>query len=330
MSKFLFIFGLRIAVAFWLSNSTAAADAIDGGQAAATRWLSEMQKAVSGLSYKGEVAYLKNNEVDSFRLLHSSKDGLEQERLISMNTPLREVIRSAGQVVCYFPDKKSALVENNPASHATLFDLPQDASHLLKSYRLRLPGQEYVARRQAQVVSIEPQDSYRYGRLVWIDTDSKLPIKFETLDENGQTIEQMMFTSISIESSIPEKELEPTLRKEEVKWEVRDKETLPLEALNWSLHDVPAGFHIVSLTRMKRPSGDSPVEHILLSDGLSSVSVYIEPLKGSFREHPRKIGAINARTVQNQGYTVTVMGEVPAKTVDVIANGLKYQPKSSR
>jgi sigma-E factor negative regulatory protein RseB len=80
---------------------------------------------------------------------------------------------------------------------------------------------------------------------------------------------------------------------------------------------------------MQRPTGDKSVEHMLLSDGFSSVSIYIEPLKGEFKEHPRKIGAINARTVKIDGFSITVMGEVPEKTIEAIAKGLKHQGRRS-
>jgi sigma-E factor negative regulatory protein RseB len=303
------------------------ADLAEPSQIAALQWLTEMQRSVSKLNYKGVVAYLKDQQVESFQLFHAVNSGVEQERLVSMNSPLREVVRNADKVACYFPSTKKVFVENKPATRSVLLDLPGDLAQLTRYYRVNLQGQEYVARRLSQVIGIEPRDDYRYARLIWVDSDSKLPLKFEMLDEDGQAVEQMVFTSVSIEDSIAKADLEPSVQAEAFTWQSNEREPLSLDALHWTLQSVPEGFQIVSYTRVKRPPGDHSVEHILLSDGFSSVSIYIEPHEGVSKEHPRKIGAINAHTIKLDNYLVTVMGEVPARTVQLIANGLRHQDK---
>lgn len=302
------------------------AEAAEPSQAAALGWLTGMQHSVADLNYKGVVAYLKDKQVESFQLFHASKGGVEQERLVSMNSPLREVVRNAERVACYFPDTKTVFVENKPSTRSVLLELPDDLTQLSRYYRVSLQGQEYVARRPSQVVGIEPRDGYRYARRIWMDMDSKLPLKFEMLEEGGQVVEQMVFTSLSIEPSIPREDLDPSFRADTFTWQTSQRETLPLDSLHWTLRDVPEGFQIVSYTRLKRPPNNRSVEHILLSDGFSSVSIYIEEQKGDMvKEHPKKIGAINAYSLKMDDLLITVMGEVPAKTVQVIANGLRYQ-----
>jgi sigma-E factor negative regulatory protein RseB len=285
-----------------------------------------MRHAVSALNYEGVVAYLKGNQVESFQLYHSSLDGKEQERLVSMNSPLREVVRSAEKVTCYYPDTKTVFVESKPSTRSVLLELPDDLTQLSRYYRVELKGQEYVVRRPAQLVAIEPRDGYRYARRIWIDTDSKLPLKFEILSGDGQVVEQMVFTSLNITSSIASKDLEPSVATDAFAWKISQRDILPLASLHWTLRDVPDGFQIVSYTRLKRPSKDRATEHILLSDGFSSVSVYIEGEQGRPpKEHPKKIGTINAHSLKVGDYLVTVMGEVPAKTVEAIADGLLHQ-----
>jgi sigma-E factor negative regulatory protein RseB len=292
------------------------------------KWLTDMQHAVSGLNYKGAVAYLKDQQVESFQLFHAAKSGVEQERLVSTNSPLREVVRNAEKVACYVPGKKKVFVEENPQERSFLLDLPKDLAQLTRYYRVNLQGQEYVASRLSQVIGIEPRDEYRYARLIWVDSDSKLPLKFEMLDEDGQTVEQMVFTSVSIEVSIPKEDLEPSVQADDFAWQTNHREPLSLNSLHWTLQSVPEGFQIVSYTRLKRSSAGSSVEHILLSDGFSSVSIYIEGYReGMSKEHPRKVGAINAHSERLNDYFVTVMGEVPAKTVQMIAKGLRHQDK---
>ncbi len=302
------------------------AEAIDPSQTAALAWLTDMRHSVSQLNYKGVVAYLKDKQVESFQLFHASNAGKEQERLVSMNSPLREVIRNAEKVACYFPDTKKVFVENKPSTRSVLLELPDDLTQLSRYYRVGLQGQEYVASRLSQVVDIEPRDGYRYARRIWIDADSKLPLKFEMLGDDGQVVEQMVFTTLSVESAIPSDDFKPSIPADKFDWQFSQRETLPLDSLHWTLHDVPEGFQIVSYTRLQRPPNGRSVEHILLSDGFSSVSIYVESQKGaSLKEPPKKIGTINTHSVKLNDYLVTVMGEVPAKTVEAIAHGLLHR-----
>ena len=67
-----------------------------------------------------------------------------------------------------------------------------------------------------------------------------------------------------------------------------------------------------------------PVVHMVYSDGLASVSVFVE--KPDPDENPRKgasqIGAANAFSLLVEEHLVTAIGEVPAVTVRDIANSV--------
>ncbi|MGX2039558.1 MucB/RseB C-terminal domain-containing protein [Methylocaldum sp. MU1018] len=285
-----------------------------------------MRQAVIHLNYRGIVAYLKDEHVESFQLFHAFAGGAEQERLVSMNSPLREVVRNAEKVACYFPDTKTVFVENKPSRRSVLLELPEDLKQLSKQYGFKLREQEYVAQRLAQMISIEPRDEFRYARRIWVDLESKLPLKFELISENGQVVEQMMFTSLSIEELIPQSDLDVSTRVDAFTWQIKQREAMPLESLKWALKSVPDGFQMISYTRLIRAPTESPIEHILLSDGFSSVSIYIDESGGdAIGDYQRKVGAINAQSRKIDRYLVTVMGEVPVRTVQAIAGGVHLQ-----
>lgn len=297
----------------------------------ATEWLVSMRQSMSGLNYRGLVAYLKDNKVESLKVFHAVSNGVEQERLLSLNTPMREVIRNAEKVTCYFPDSHSVFIENKSSRHSFLLDLPDDLTALSRLYAFNLGGIEHVAQRPARLLSIDPRDDFRYGRRIWVDVETKLPMKFELIDENNQVVEQMVFTSLSVENSIPAQDLAPSTQVDAVTWRVNQHETLAADSLIWALDGVPNGFQMVSYSRLKRAPDNRPIDHILLSDGFSSVSIYIDELKNEFfTAHPRKIGAINSYTRKIGKYLVTVMGEVPAKTVQLIGNGIRQQDQYRR
>ena len=289
-----------------------------------------MRQASSQMNYKGIMAFSKNGQVESFQLFHSLHEGVERERLVSMDSPLREVIRNAEKVVCYYPDTKTAFVENKPSRHSMLLDLPEDLSKLTRYYSISLQDREYVANHQAQAINMIPRDDYRYARRIWLDVESRLPLKSELIDETGANVEQMVFTTLDIVPNINREELETTIPEGSVKWMVNQREMLSPASLNWSLEGVPEGFQMISYTRMKQSGAETPLDHLLLSDGLSSVSIYIDESKTDIlKSHPRKVGALNAASRKIGQYQVTVMGEVPERTVQSIVDGLRYQAPSS-
>lgn len=301
------------------------AQADENQQSEAKAWLAATKQAMSHLNYRGMVAYLKDNRVESLKVLHGVTNGVEQERLLSVNSPMREVIRNAEKVTCYFPDSRSMFVESKPSRHSFLLDLPKDLSELSRHYAFSLGGTEYVAERLARLVSIEPLDDYRYGRRFWVDVEWKLPLKFELIDENRKVVEQMVFNSLSVEDSIPAQELLASTRFDS-SWKIKQHETLPTDSLIWTLEGVPDGFQMMSYSRLKRGANNRAIDHILLSDGFSSVSIYIDQLMNEiFTAQPRKLGAINSYTRKLDSHLVTVMGEVPAKTVQAIGNGIRQQ-----
>lgn len=292
-----------------------------------TEWLAQMRQATLSLSYQGVVAYVKDQQVDSFRVYHQVMDGHERERLISMNSPVQEVVRTDGTVSRYSADTQQVVVETRPTGQSVLISIPEDPSALSRFYKLNLRGQEYVAGSLAQVVALEPRDGYRFARLIWIDTITRLPLKVDVLNEDGQSVEQMVFTTLNAKDQIARADLEPSSKAVTAIAQVSHRESKPLDSLKWTLRNVPEGFQIISYSILKRPPNNSPIEHILLSDGFSSVSVYIESNDGKLKTGIRKLGAISIDTVKLNDYMVTVMGEVPAMSVESIAKGL--QPKQN-
>lgn len=290
-------------------------------------WLKSMHRAVSDLSYQANVSYIKDQQVDSFKLFHARIDGVERERLVSMNSPLREVVRTGSNISRYAQETQQVLVETRPSEHSLLLALPDDLAALERVYQINLLGREYVAGLQTQVVALEPRDGFRYSRILWIDVSTRLPLKLDVINEEGQSVEQVVFTAINTKDPIPPRELEPVMKTQNSITQISHRESLPLRDLRWTLAHVPEGFQIVSYSTLRKPPSTVPVEQILLSDGFSAVSVYIEPREGRQPSGPRRMGAVNVNAIDFHGHLVTVMGEVPLKTVELIAKGLGEKAK---
>jgi sigma-E factor negative regulatory protein RseB len=284
--------------------------------------LAEMRLAMSHLNYRGTVTYSKNNQIEILRVYHGIVDGVEHERILSVNSPMREVIREQSKVTCYFPESRSFSTEERSAQSAFLLGLPDDLSGLARYYDIKPGAVEFVAQRSASMIAIEPRDSYRYKRTLWVDVETRLPLKYEIVDENGNVIEQMLFSDLILEKKFSGSDLVASTHPD-AGWTAKHNENLAADKLRWTLDNVPEGFRLTSYSRLKRGVKEYEIDHILLSDGLSSVSVYTDETPGgSVSVQHRKMGAINLYTRKIGNHLITVLGEVPFKTVKAIGDGI--------
>ena len=126
----------------------------------------------------------------------------------------------------------------------------------------------------------EPKDGMRYGHKLWADTNSGLLLKAQLLNEHNVPIEQFVFTDIEIGVKIERDTMRPTYRPPPPDWETRL--SLPGDVVQqdtgWMVKDLPPGFSkIVEGYRTLRGKV-GPVAHLVYSDGLVAVSVFVEPM----------------------------------------------------
>jgi len=180
------------------------------------------------------------------------------------------------------------------------------------------------------VLTLEPKDAMRYGHKLWADIDSGMLLKAKTLNERGEVVEQFAFTQIQLGGHIPREWLKSQYAGKSRDWHVEDARALQanLSQAGWSIRIQPPGFR--KITEMTRDLGGlSGVGHIVLSDGLAAVSVFIEPamqkpVKG-FPDTLRQ-GAFNVYVRQLGSHRIIVVGEAPAESVRSIANAVEYRP----
>jgi len=81
---------------------------------------------------------------------------------------------------------------------------------------------------------------------------------------------------------------------------------------------------------MRRSIAGHPaqVSHIVYSDGVAAVSVFIEPMpKSPPPSGPTYQGAVNIYVRSQADQMVTVLGETPARTVKQIAESLSHKDR---
>jgi len=293
---------------------------------AALQWLMKMGKAAQDLNYRGIFVYQHDSQLESMQIAHRVKRGITKERLLSLNNAPREIIRDNNIIRCYLPDEDSIVIEHRKANEKNFPRIiPKNLARLKDSYNFLLGPQQRITDRMAQHVIIKPKDKYRYGYHLWADLKTGLLLKSDLINSEGKVLEQFMFTSLDIGGQIKDKELEPRSNSLNLKKLLKSDNKTPLEKTQWRVSRLPEGF--VSTLHIKRtvPMHDEPVEHMVLTDGLAAVSVFIEKKKNSEQivSGPNSMGAVNAYIRATGDHQITVIGEVPAITVIQIAQAVE-------
>lgn len=314
----------RAAGPFLLALFISQAPAAESAGPAPLELLNRMSAAVRTANYDGVFIYNHSHQVETLRIIHRGAPAPEQERLISLTGTPREVVRNGGTVTGYYPDAGTVMVEQTRPRQYVV-QLPGPAETVAGHYTFSLEGVERIAGRTAWVVGILPRDVYRYGYRIWVDQSSYLPLRTQLRSQSGMPVEDVMFTHIDVLTSIPDSVLQPGISGQGMTWfhgaaaeERRDEFTG-----RWHATWVPAGFHEGGYDRRALVASGDVVDHIVYTDGMASVSVFIERLRNSTPQiGPRRIGGISAFGRLAHGHQVTAVGEVPAATVQRIANSM--------
>ena len=302
--------------------------AADGhAQQSPAEWLERMAGAVASTNYHGTVIRHNRGESEALKVVHKIVDGVVNERITSQEGNGLEIIRVGDDVHCILPDKKSVLVEGWNKQSTLFSPLPRLEVVDVPQYDLSLSSEGRIAGRPAVLLVVRPHDEYRYAHRIWLDKSSGFPLKTEVLGLDGELIEEVKFADIAISDNISEEALYPSIDLDGFTWykEPSRYETVTVET-DWSCDDLPAGFRAIS-TKTEKVSGQSEsggmTTHIVYSDGVADVSVFIETATGEDRTEWAIFGASNSFTVARDGYRVTAVGEVPAITVQRIASSMR-------
>lgn len=296
------------------------------GQDAAA-WLARSANAARSLNYSGTIVYQHGGRVETSRLVHVKDVEGESEKLNNLDGPAREIIRSEGEVRCYYPDAQVVRIEPRTFRNAFPSLSPQQQHTLVEFYDFRKAETARVAGMEAQAYVFQPRDGLRYGHKFWADPATGLLLKARILNEADEVVEQFAFTDLVIASRLDRALVQPTWPPLPPGWKVREvgPGDIDLKDTGWSVGKLPAGFSkIVEGFRTLRGKR-APVAHLVFSDGLVAISIFIEPAAAPHPVGLVKQGATNIYMRQLDEYLVTVLGEAPVAAVRQIANTVAHR-----
>ncbi len=304
--------------------------------------LRQAQIAAQKLHYSGTFIYQQANQIRTSRITHGTDSRGEVEKLEILDGKPREYLRRNNEVACYLPEIKTIQIEKNVTQEVFPALLTNNTQALAELYTIKKAELGRVAGNTCLILKLEPKDALRYGYRLCLDKTSGLLLRAQTMNARNEVIEQIAFTQIDI-GEFDKTRLKPSFQNTN-EWHVENLMVQANAQSGWSVTFLPAGFK--KTREMKRlipislvASGATaqglvqaqmkshPVIQMIFSDGLSTVSVFIEPVSGNRTEGSLQQGAITIMGRRQGDYWLTVVGEVPFAAIKQVMDSIEFKSK---
>lgn len=273
--------------------------------------LEKMAESSRKVNYSGTFMFQHGKQVETSRIAHFvNPAGGVLERLETLDGPAREVIRNNDQVTCYLPGSKVVLID--PRGSRQFPVQVEQIQEIVQHYRLVKGEQDRVAGLQCQWVTLIPKDNLRYTRRFCAETGSGLPLKARTLNDKNETLEAFAFSTLDIGGSFRRELVKSKYAEISAKqnWRI-DRSSLTASDSGdsgWVVQNQPAGFRKLMELRRSMVGKKGTVSHLVFSDGLAAVSIFIEPgARADRKQSLQHQGAVNIYSHVVAGHTVTVL-----------------------
>ncbi|EKF73942.1 negative regulator for alginate biosynthesis [Alcanivorax hongdengensis A-11-3] len=287
--------------------------------------LQQMAHASRSLDYQGRFLYQFGAEVSTMDIRHAVIDGKEYQRLTHLDGRLVEVLRRGDEVLCLHPDGSLTRLAHDQGGPFNLGE--RLARDVPEQYNVLVDGDSRVAGRIATVLRVAPLDTHRYGYRLWLDDDSHLLLKSETVDGSGVALERVEFVTLALAPRLSQSDFAaPPSSHENALQEVPGNTPdahLALEA-QW----LPGGFEAMQEDWRRSEKNRAPVAAQGYSDGLATFTVFVEAVSdGSVEEGVSRVGptvAVSRRlTAPSGAYLVTLVGEIPQATAERVIGNIR-------
>jgi len=289
-------------------------------------WLARMNHALTSQNYVGVFTHVQGGRVETLRIIHRVRGRDVSERLVSLDGSGREFIREGNELICYFPDRREVLVERRAPDGLLLGALPAIDEDNSSVYEIKGGERQRLLGRDTRLVALQPRDQYRYGYRLWIDEKTAMPLKTQLCNQSGDVIEQIVFSNIDLPERISDSQFKPQVDASTYRWFRADRQVADNSAQSdWGATRLPPGFRMAQRSAQAMPGSSEPVAHLVFTDGVASVSVFVEPRKADLKptEGPSRVGSSSAFSTVVDGHQVTAVGEVPPTTVEFFAKQVK-------
>jgi sigma-E factor negative regulatory protein RseB len=301
--------------------------------AAARAWAQRVHGAATQRNYSGTQVFSSGAAVSSARVAHYCEGSQQFESLEMLDGQARRVLRHNDTVTTLWPKKQVAVVEQRPAV-PPFPALPQGGGDLFESYELMALGTDRQAGHDVEVFVLKPRDGLRFAQRVWADSASGLLLRADVLGPRGELLESASFSDVAIDvRAQPEVVLSALRNLDGYRVKRLSAQTTQLESEGWTLRQPVSGFRAVGcVKRPLRPTsaGDARSEggdvlHAVYSDGLTHVSLFVEPFDAERHPRPMQVAMGATHTLMSRlgDWWVTAVGDVPMETLKRFVGALE-------
>lgn len=283
----------------------------------ASAWLQRVADSARRLSYEGKFVFQQGDSMQTLRIVNRSTGPLKETQLFALDGTPREVVCRQGESLVVTTEGGVVRTERRPSSRHFPDLLPTNASVLVNWYGVRLGEMDRVAGLECRWLVLFPRDAFRWGYHLCVEKDSALPLKAMMVNDTGKPLQQYAFTEIRIGGNA--RPANPPRAQTAAEQTARAPVA---EAI--TVRQLPPGYTRVAAVKRRLPNRPNEVEQWVFSDGLTHISLFIEPavrpvetVKG---ESPR--GMLNLLTRQVGNWQVTVLGDAPWPAIETIATHL--------
>ncbi|GGP27393.1 sugar dehydratase [Silvimonas amylolytica] len=294
----------------------------------ANQLVARVANAARTVTFQGVYVHQHGDNMEAFRVIHEATSGNDIERRESLDGPPREFYRQGNQISLYLPGGQVFPIDRRQSSKLFPRQFPDDPEHVLVNYQVRYVGQERVAGQDTNIYDFEPKDKLRYPHRYWVHADTGLMLKSVMLGVRHEPVEVFAFSQVQIGGSIDKRQLKPVYPvKPAPVDDAPGTLTLPKDPA-WDIHNLPGGFRLLKVSQRAMTGKPRPVVHHLYGDGLVTISVFIEPFDPAAPLGIAQQAGITVFARQAGPYLLTVLGEVPAETVQAFSYA--YTPKGEK
>lgn len=296
--------------------------------------------AARELNYQGVFVYQNGKQTSSVQITHMNNAGQEMMRNVVLDTSPqaasapsnqpREVYSQGKNIVIMQQKNQKMMIEKRRGQNLFPAMLPADLRAIKFSYNAQLGAKEFIAGREAQIIDLMPNDAFRYGYKIWADIEYGLMLKMTLVDNKKQTLEQIAFSQLNMLSSQDVNWFQPKIDMTK-SYVMDDKTAINHVDSDWIVAELPAGYVKVDHRALAVVGKAAPVDQMIFSDGIGSVSLFIEPIVKGVRPKMghMAIGSTNICARVLDGFQITVVGEVPVLPCMQIAKAVSFKKQTA-
>lgn len=315
-----------------LAGWSAASGALAENMPDTLQWLQKVANSARRLSYSGVFVYQEGSRSETSRIAHLVENGRELERTENLDNSPREVVREGDEIKCYIPDQHLLVVERSKGRRSFPSVLPERIAPLTDYYNIHRGTPGRVAGFDAQTILVDPKDELRYRRQFWVEAQSGLMLKTSLLDEGGNPRESFTFTEVRIGGPVDREALKAHARLKGGDWRVHDTRSreMTLDDDEWVFRVPLPGFNRISGMKRKSRRDGNEVTHLVFSDGLAAISVFIKPLNPASPRPEAGVFAMGAVNIYKRllgDHLLTALGDVPPVALIKLVDGIEARRK---